>query len=746
MSQQSKFELSGDAGNPAFPVAMPGQGGNPFPRGVQPPAHGISFAICLLLALAIGGVFGQTLRYEFVNYDDDLYIYENPAVTQGLDLREIAWMFTHNYALDEWYPLTDISHMLDWQIYGSNAGGHHLTNVLLHAATAILLFLVLQKMTGARWRSAFVAALFAIHPLRVESVAWAEERKDVLSGVFFMLALWMWVRYVQKRATAADGELNLNRALRALDPRRWTADYSLALACFALGLMSKSMVVTLPFILLLLDYWPLNRFSASGLGGPRPQMRIWLGLILEKTPFLLLSAAACGVTVLTQKEVILAAQGLTFLGRVGNALTACVVYVGHMVYPVGLRLIYPAPEKHLSIWNAGLSALVLVIISMCVLAGRRKYPWLLVGWLWYLGMLVPVIDIMQAGDQARADRYTYLPQIGLAILAAWGAVELAGSWRHRRTVLGFAAGVLLTGLMTGAYLQTGYWKNSVTLWTRTLVFTPQSPVANCNLGIALAAQGKLAEALGHFDRVLQVEPNNTKALNNIGKVLTTEGKLDQAVQRFYQVLQINPDDVKAHNNLGVALVAQGKADDAIRHYNRALQLKPDDVDACYNFGNALTTQGRFDEAVQYYERTLQINPGFAEAHCNLGLVLARLGRLDDAVQHYLEAVQLKPNYADALGNLGGALAALGRLDEAIQHFNRALEINQDDASTHNNLGIALAGQGKMDEAMPHFQRALELAEDGNKPVLAASIRARLKFYQSASAPATSPVQAQTGFP
>jgi tetratricopeptide (TPR) repeat protein len=763
MSRRSKCKLPGDTKSSARSVTMASQSGNPFQPEVQLHNRWLSFAVCLFLALAVWAVFGQTLRYEFVNYDDDIYVYDNPAITQGLSLHGVVWTFTHADGPSEWLPLTAISRMLDWQLYGPNAGGHHLTNVLFHGATTILLFLVLRKMTGTMWRSAFVAAVFAIHPLRVESVAWVTERKDVLSGLFFMLTLWMWARYAQKRSRVEGRESNAGAASWALDPRRWTLDYYLALAFFALGLLSKTMLVTLPFVLLLLDYWPLNRLSTSVPRAPRPLFYAWLGLILEKVPFLLLSGAACVTTVLTQKHEILAAQGLTFPWRIGNALVAYADYLGHMIYPVGLALIYPHSGTYLSVWRVGLSVLVLFIISTGIMAGRRKHPYLLTGWLWYLGMLVPVIDIMQVGDQVRADRYAYLPQIGLYILMVWGVVELCGSWRYRRAAMGSVAGVILASLLAGAYVQTAYWKNSVSLWTHTLAYTPQSSVAHCNLGIALADQGKLDEAIQHFDRALQLNPDDAKALNNLGKVLTTQGKLDEAIQYFDRALQLNPDDAKALNNLGVALAAQGKLDEAVQHYEQALQLKPDYVDADYNLGNVLVIQGKLDEAAQYYEQVLQLKPDFAEAHCNLGLVLARQGKLDEAVQHFERALQLKPNNADTLNNLGGVLAAQGKLDEAaqyyeqalqlkpnnadalnnlgvalvrqgrlneaIQHFERALQLNPDNASTHNNLGIALVREGKLNEAIQHFQQALNLAAAQGNTALAESIRTRLKFYQ-----------------
>ncbi len=360
-------------------------------------------AVCLFLAAIVWIVFGQTVHYDFVNYDDPAYVYQNPAITQGLSWSGVAWLFTHA-DVNTWFPVTDITHQLDWQIYGANAGGHHLTNVLLHAATAILLFLVLRKMTGAFWSAAFVAAVFAIHPLRVESVAWVEERKDVLSGLFFMLTLGAWTHHVEKQARAENSFF--------IPPYRfWKGDYFLALAFFAFGLMSKSMLVTLPLVLLLLDYWPLNRV-ASG-----PSLRkAWLWLVLEKVPFLLLSGGICIVTLLTQDKVVKVMQNLTIPWRIGNAMQAYVDYLRHMIYPVGLTVSYSHSETYPFIWKVIPTVVILFSISTAAFSARRKYPYLIIGWLWYLIMLLPVIDIVQVAHNARADRYTYLPQIGLYIL------------------------------------------------------------------------------------------------------------------------------------------------------------------------------------------------------------------------------------------------------------------------------------------------------------------------------------------
>jgi tetratricopeptide (TPR) repeat protein len=671
---------------PARFAAITGQGRQAFPPGSLSYHAWQSMAICLLLAVAVGVVFGQTLHHQFVNFDDNLCVYENPAISHGLSLHGFIWAFTHGLN-GNWVPLTALSHMLDCQIYHLQPGGHHLTNVLLHGATAILLFLVLQKMTRTVWRSAFVAAVFAIHPLRVESVAWVAERKDVLSGLFFVLALWAYVRYVRIPAAGFRSPF-----------------YWLTLLLYALGLMSKPMVVTLPLVLLLLDYWPLNRLSSGLPGAAPPWPRVWLRLLLEKIPFLLLGVVACEVTVLAQSDAMRFGQDIAFPARLSNALVSYAAYLWQMVYPVGLAAFYPYPAPASSFWSAGWSALVLVLICAGVMVGGRRHPYLLVGWLWYLGMLVPVIGLIQVGEQARADRYTYLPQIGLYLMVAWGAADLCGRWRWGRILLGTAAAAALAGLLVAACLQTVYWRDSVSLWTHTLACTSENDIACYNLGNALASQGNLVDATRQFERALRLNPS--------------------------------ADDV--HNNLGLALAGQGRFSEAIEHYRLALQLNPKNAQAHYNLAVVLAGQGNLPDAIAHYRQALAIETGYGVIHNDLGNALASQGKLDEAIEQYRQALQLEPNYADAHNNLGNALVSQGKLAEAIEHYEQALRLNPDYAQARNNLGIALAEQGKLAEAIEQCQQALDLATEQNQTALAATFRNQLKSYQQAMAQAPVP--------
>src|ERR1017187_2020026 len=500
--------------------------------------------VCIFLAAIIWVVFGQTLGHEFVNYDDDFYVYENPAVTRGLTLQGIIWAFTHVHC-SNWHPLTWVSHMLDWQFYGLSPGGHHLTNILLHTATAILLFLILRQMTGALWRSAFVAAVFAIHPLRVESVAWVAERKDVLSGLFFMLTIGAYARYVQKQSKV-EGRESSAETIPALDSlarrseakmaRLWTLDYCLVVLFFALGLMCKPMLVTLPLVLVLLDYWPLRRVAGGGWrvtgeknGKPstlncppntpaRDQLAIHRSssefgaqlstLLLEKLPLLGLAVASCAVTIFAHTKSILPFENMSLSLRVGNASISCVAYLGQMFWPSGLAVLYPFTAEGVGVSEVVLSLVLLAGISTGVFILRRRRPCFLTGWLWYLIMLAPVIGIVQVGAQARADRYTYLPQIGFFFLLSRAAADLCAGWRHRRVVLGGGSTIIPMALIFCARAQTAYWRNSESLWTHTLACTSDNFIGHNNLGIALFKTGNVDEAMVHYQKALEIKPRS----------------------------------------------------------------------------------------------------------------------------------------------------------------------------------------------------------------------------------------------
>jgi tetratricopeptide (TPR) repeat protein len=647
----------------------------------SPDSKGTIFGVCFLLVVAVFLVFGQTFHYGFVNFDDNQYVYENPIVQKGLTWEGFRWALTYGN-IGHWHPLTWLSHMLDCQLYGLNPGGHHLTNVLLHTAAAILLFLVLRRMTGFLWRSAFVAAVFAIHPLRVESVAWVSERKDVLSAVFFMLTLLAYVRYVRRPPSMIR--------------------YGAVVLFFALGLLSKNMLVTLPFLLLLLDYWPLNRLSDFS-------PPVLLRRVAEKIPLFVLTVASCVVTFLVPEKVT--ADRLPFGLRLENAVVSYVTYLWQMIHPSGLACLYPNPANYLPFWQVAGAVGLLLAISGAVWAFRKTHPCLIVGWLWYLGMLIPVIGIVQISHYAHADRYTYLPEIGLYLLLTWAVADLCAGWRHRRMVLGGCATVILVALIFCALVQTSYWRNSESLWTHTLACTSDNFFGQNGLGDALLTKGNVDEAIVHYQKALQIDPDYAEAHNNLGDALLRKDSVDEAIAHFQKALQIKPDDAEAHINLGNALIKKGNVDEAIAHYQNALQIKPDFAVAHNNLGNALLQKGSVDEAIVQYQKALQIEPDFAEAQNNLGNALLIKGNVDEAIAHYQKALQITPDYAKAHYNLGRALLTKGNVEEAIVHFQRALQIEPDYAKAHYNLGDALLQKGNADEAIAQYQKALQIKPD-----------------------------------
>ena len=650
----------------------------------------IVFGVCVFLAVITLAIFGQTLRYEFINFDDDLYVYDNAAVAGGLTLKGIAAAFSFNN-FDYWIPLTTLSHILDCQLYGLNAGGPHLTNVFLHTASVILLFLILRRMTGALWRAAFVAALFAIHPLRAESVAWVAERKDVLSGFFFMLALWAYAR------------AKLSTLHSSLFTRYW-----LVLIFFALGLMAKPMVLTLPFVLLLLDYWPLRRS-----GECKVESGEWKKMVIEKIPLFALALAWCGLTVfaISHAHSIQLPQNLSIPSRISDALVSYSAYLGQMLYPRGLAVPYLRPEGGYPLWKAIAAFLLVAGIGLWAFLRKRKSPYLLVGWLWYLGMLVPVIGLVQAGAHVRADRYTYLPQVGLYIMMAWGVSELSTGWRHRRAVLGSAAVLVIGALTFCTRVQVSYWKDSESLWTHTLACTSGNDVAENNLGDALFKKGQVNESVAHFQKAVNIQPSNAEARNNLGGALLQQGRTNEAIIQLQKAVNLQPDYAAAHNNLGDALFQTGQADEAKAHFLKALKIKPDYADAQNNLGTVLLQKGDVDEAMAHLQRAVIIQPSFARAHYNLGNAFFQKGNEDEAVAQFKKALEIQPAYSDAHYNLGNVLLQKGQVDEALAHFQKALEIQPDNPLAHVNLGNALVQKGQLDEAIMQYQKSMKIRPD-----------------------------------
>jgi len=648
------------------------------------------FGVCFFLVAITWLVFGQTIRYDFVNYDDNDYVYANPAITSGLTLHGITHAFSGRHARN-WHPLTTLSHMLDCQLWGVRAGGHHFTNVVLHTIAVVLLFLVLKQMTGAIWQSAFVAALFAIHPLRVESVAWISERKDVLSAVFFMLTLGAYARYARFPSFGRYLTMSI---------------------LFALGLMSKPMLVTVPLVLLLLDYWPLQRF-----GGRSSIKR----LALEKIPLLTLSAAAGVATLLLQRSSLAVVEQLPLVSRIGNGLVSCVIYVKQMIWPVGLAVFYPHPGDQLPVWEIGLAIVLLALVSAGAIALRRKLPYLVTGWFWYLVMLLPVIGLIQVGSQAHADRYTYLPQIGLYLLLAWAITDALAS-RLQRRILAVTASVAVIALAWCAHVQASYWRNGESLWGHALAVTSGNFMAHDGLGECLGNRGRLDEAIDQFQKALNIAPGYPEIKTNLIIALTRKGRTDEAITHLQALLKEYPNDAQAQYNLGNALRKKGDSQGAIAAYEKTLSIQARYPAAHYNLGIALDQNGQIDEAIAHYREAVQEQPNYPEAYYLLGNDLLQKARVDDAIAAYEQALKSRPTYPEVENNIGLALLQKGRPSEAIAHWQNALAGQSDSVDSLNNLAWVLATFPESwirnrKQALALAERANQLSGDNNPAIL-----------------------------
>jgi tetratricopeptide (TPR) repeat protein len=631
----------------------------------------LEILIGFLLVSLVVGTYWQVNYFEFTMFDDSMYVYDNPYIQDGLTTNNIVWALKSFYAAN-WHPLTWMSHMIDISLYGMNPGGHHFTNVLLHTINALLLFYLFNQMTSNLGASLFIACLFALHPLHTESVAWIAERKDVLSAFWGILAIISYLFFVK--------QIKL----------KW---YMLVFLFFGASLMSKPIFVTLPFVLLLLDYWPLDRFrlSASCTGRtihqPRPLMRSGTGLVLEKLPFFLLSACSCIITLFAQKSggAVATLELFPFHVRIANAMVSYTVYIGKMFWPCCLAVFYPHPGA-LPLWRVAIAFLTLAAISVIIFQYRRQHPYLIVGWLWYLGMLVPVIGIVQVGSQAMADRYTYLPLIGLFIIVAWGMPVFLAQFRYGRAVLISLAVATVSILMVTTWKQAGYWKNDITLFQHALDVTKNNYMAHNNLGLALGNQENMDGAYYHYYRALQIYPGYAIAHNNMGYLLAQQGKFDEAIKSYFNAIHINSDFKKAHANLANGLSKQNRIAEAIAHYKTVLRLDPYHSEAHLNLGVLFVKQGNTETAIKQFNTVLQIHDGHkAQAHYNLGNILRDRGHIDSAINHYSEAVRTKPDFGKAYNNFGIALIQAGKIHEAGIHFQKALQINPDNKEAYNNL-------------------------------------------------------------
>ncbi len=576
-------------------------------------------AICAGLAACCATIYGQTLSHGFSSYDDGLYVFENAHVQAGLHWNGVRWAFTTPMA-NYMHPLTWMSHMLDCQLFGLQPWGHHLTNLVIHALNAVLLFLVLTRMTGRRWPSALVAVLFAVHPLNVESVAWIAERKGVLVMMFWTAALGGYAWYGRRP-----------------NPARYLA----VAVLFLLGLLSKPMAVTLPFVLLLLDYWPLDRIDRST--PPRVMARATLRLAAEKIPLFLLTALFCVTTFVMQSRGNNLAFGekISFTARCANALVVYVIYLLKTLCPWGLAVYYPHPLARPAWQVAGAAAILAAITLLCLRQARRR-PYLIIGWFWYLGTLVPVIELVQIGSFSHADRYAYIPLVGIFVMVAWGLDELGSRGPARAGVVTAAAALAVAALGLIAFRQTAYWKDDLTLFSHDLAVAGDNAVAHDNIGAALVDRGKPKEAADQFNMALKANPQDAEALYNLGVILESLNRPAEAESRYRQALQRKPAHPKAHNNLGSLLVQSRSFDEAMAHFRAAVEMAPDLVDAHNNMGNLLAVQGKLNEAIREYGRALELDPGQISVRLNLANPLIRLGRPDEALHHLEKVLQLEP--------------------------------------------------------------------------------------------------------
>jgi protein O-mannosyl-transferase len=608
-------------------------------------SHFLAWLVTILLALVTMALYWPATRGAFINFDDPVYVSENIQVQNGLTLENVKWAFLNPVSAN-WHPLTMLSHMLDCQLFGLKPWGHHLINVLFHAFNAAMVFALLRQLTGAMWRSLLVAALFAVHPLRVESVAWIAERKDVLSGFFGLLTLFFYARHAQRPG------INLPTS-SSIHPSPF---YWFALFFFALGLMSKAMLVTLPCVLLLLDYWPLERFK---------QNRTWQ-LVIEKIPFFALTVAASIATFVVQKQggATMTAEQFPLGARVGNAVISYCRYLGKTFWPTDMAIFYPHPG-YWPLEKVLLAGVFLGGISVLLFMGRRRYPFLLMGWLWFIGTLVPVIGLAQVGEQAMADRYTYIPSIGLWILTIWGGYELIRRWRYHVIALVMAGSAAIILCLVVTRLQLGYWKDSETL----------------------------------FRHALAVTESNGLAHNNLGIVLLSKGQTDEAINQFQEVVRLKPAAAESHENLGNALLKKNQTDEAINQFQEAVRLKPDSPLAHRGLGNALFDKGQIGEAISEFRETIRLEPDSADAHVNLGVALLKTNQTDEAINQFQEAIRLKIDNANARYNLGITLLNKGQTDKAISEFRETIRLKPDDVDAQRMLARALELKNKSDELM-----------------------------------------------
>ena len=652
--------------------------------------------VCCVLVVMTAIAYWQVTRNEFISFDDDIYVTENRHIQDGLTREGLAWSFSFDKRGTYWHPLTWLSHMIDCHFFGLDAGMHHLTNLILHCLNVLLLFAVLFRMTGTLWRSAFVSAIFAVHPINVDSVAWIAERKNLLSTSFWLGTMLAYAWY----------------ALRPDIVR-----YSVTLAIFVLGLLAKPMLVTLPFVFLLLDWWPLGRLrigtvQASGRVKTRYVETDIKQLIYEKIPFLFFSFLSIVISSasLKENETIISFARVHLDLRIANAVVSYVKYLGKLLWPQNLSIYYPFPAEMLPLWQVVVSTVLLLAISAVALYFFKRRAYIITGWCLYLGTLVPVSGLMQGGLwPAMADRWTYVPFIGLYILISWGLFDLCERLKCRRIVLTAGAMCILIALSTVTQLQIEHWEDNFTIYGHAIDVTKNNNIAHYNLGKAYHDSGNYDEALKHYSKSLQISPQYLEARINLGVVLEKQGKLEAAMGQYRAVLSVSPFDIDAHNNLGLILAGKGKLEDAKKHYGIVLAVSPYNTDALNNLGTALYKQGRIDEAIKHYSEAIRINPSYVKSYNNMGIALFGKGKYDDAIGYFREALRMEPDQA-VHKNLAKSIEIRDVISKSkpIAEMKNELKKNPDNAETYIKLGDLYLQAGAVTNARQHYMTALSL--------------------------------------
>jgi len=631
------------------------------------------FLVSLCLVAAVVVTYIPAIHSDFVGYDDELYVTENKQVQEGFTSEHLKWVFTTFHSAN-WHPLTWLSHMLDCELYGLNPAGHHWTQVEFHIVNTVLLFFILFKMTGALYKSAFVAALFALHPLHVESVAWVSERKDVLSTFFGLLMIFAYHRYVK-----APGFKN----------------YLLIIIFLSLGLMAKPMLVTFPFVLLLLDIWPLERFQYKKNENDdfsQSERTIYYGLkglmrlILEKIPLFIPVVISSILTFLAQKSegAVKTLGALPLKTRMANALVSYVTYVSKAIWPRKLAVFYPHPGDALSGWTIVGAALLIAATILFSIRTFKKYPYVAVGLFWYLGTLVPVIGLVQVGAQAMADRYTYIPLIGLFIIAAWGVSDLLKKWQYGKIFLGASCLIILSVMVWKTSHQLDHWKNGIALFENAVGVTENNFIAHNNLGTAYGSVD-LDQAIYHYKAALRIKTDYVVAHYNLGNALEKKGHTDEAIAHYLEALRIKPDYAQAHNNLGTVLYNKKDYESAALHFSKALKINPQDTGARNNLANVLFALGKVDESVLYYKEAIRIDPKYSNAHYNLGNILLKQGKTEEAFAHFAQAIKINPDFVQAYNKVGLILFKQGKIDRAKVFFLQAIKIDPNGKEARKNL-------------------------------------------------------------